>query len=86
MLSQATTEAILRSHASRLGITVELGTELVDFKQDEHKVTASLLKHSKDGPSREETIQVDWAIGSDGARGFFRRFFSALSKVDELSR
>ncbi|KAF9513704.1 hypothetical protein BS47DRAFT_1362259 [Hydnum rufescens UP504] len=37
ILGQCTAEAMLRSHLSRLGVTVELGTGLVDFTQDAHK-------------------------------------------------
>jgi FAD binding domain len=70
-LGQSTTEAILRSHLSRLDVTVELGTELVDFTQDTHKVTANLLKRDKSGSSQNETLEVDWVIGADGARGYF---------------
>jgi 2-polyprenyl-6-methoxyphenol hydroxylase-like FAD-dependent oxidoreductase len=70
-LGQSTTEAILRSHLSRLGVTVELGTELVDFTQDAHKVTANILKRDKSGTCENETLEVDWVIGADGARGYF---------------
>ncbi|KAF9505746.1 hypothetical protein BS47DRAFT_1334240 [Hydnum rufescens UP504] len=73
MLGQWSTEGILRSHLSRLGVTVELGTELVDFTQDAHKVTANLLKRDKGGSSENETLEVDWVIGADGARGVTRK-------------
>jgi 2-polyprenyl-6-methoxyphenol hydroxylase-like FAD-dependent oxidoreductase len=74
-LGQSNTEAILRSHLSGLGVTVELGTELVDFTQDAHKVTANLLKRDKGGSSQNETLEVDWMIGADGARGYFSPLF-----------
>ncbi|KAF9505536.1 hypothetical protein BS47DRAFT_1353836 [Hydnum rufescens UP504] len=67
ILGQSTTEAILRSHLSRLSVTVGLGTELVDFTQDAHKVTTNLLKRDKNGSSQNETLEVDWVIGADGA-------------------
>jgi hypothetical protein len=44
MLGQFTAATILRSHLGRLGVTVELGTELVEFTQDAHKVSTNLLK------------------------------------------
>ncbi|KAF9513726.1 hypothetical protein BS47DRAFT_1362271 [Hydnum rufescens UP504] len=53
----------------RLCVTVKLGTELVDFTQDAHKVTTNLLKHDKRGSSENEGLEVDWVIGTDGARG-----------------
>ncbi|KAF9510540.1 hypothetical protein BS47DRAFT_1347859 [Hydnum rufescens UP504] len=37
ILRQSTTGAILCSHLNRLGVAVELGTELVDFTQDTQK-------------------------------------------------
>ncbi|KAF9513709.1 hypothetical protein BS47DRAFT_1362262 [Hydnum rufescens UP504] len=62
-------EEILRFHLSRLCVTVKLGTELVDFTQDAHKVTTNLLKHDKRGFSENEALEVDWVIGADGAQG-----------------
>ncbi|KAF9503730.1 hypothetical protein BS47DRAFT_1402118 [Hydnum rufescens UP504] len=59
ILGQCTAEAMLRSHLSRLGVTVELGTGLVDFTQDAHKVTTNLLKHEHSGSSQNETLEVD---------------------------
>ncbi|KAF9504595.1 hypothetical protein BS47DRAFT_1401250 [Hydnum rufescens UP504] len=60
-------EAILRSHLSQLVVTVDIETELVDFTQDAHKVTANLLKRNKNGSSENETLEVDWVIGAGGA-------------------
>ncbi|KAF9507682.1 hypothetical protein BS47DRAFT_1366509 [Hydnum rufescens UP504] len=68
ILGQSTIEAILRSHLSQLGVTVELGTELVDFTQDACGVTGGILKRDKSGSSQNETLEVEWVIGADGAR------------------
>ncbi|KAF9504137.1 hypothetical protein BS47DRAFT_1368999 [Hydnum rufescens UP504] len=67
ILGGSTMEAILRSHLSRLVVTVDIGTELVDFTQDAHKVIANLLKRDKNGSSENETLEVDWVIGAGGA-------------------
>ncbi|KAF9513745.1 hypothetical protein BS47DRAFT_1485535 [Hydnum rufescens UP504] len=56
ILVQSSTEAILRSHLSRLGVTAELGTEFVNFTQDAHKVIANLLKRDKSGSSENEAL------------------------------
>ncbi|KAF9507423.1 hypothetical protein BS47DRAFT_1398613 [Hydnum rufescens UP504] len=62
ILGQSNTGAILRSHLSQLGVIVELGTQLVDFTQDAHKVTANPLIRDKSGSSENETMEVDWGL------------------------
>ena len=67
-VAQSETERILGQHLTQLGVEVERQVELVDFKQDEEKVTAR-LRHS-DG--REEVVQAAWLIGCDGAHSVVR--------------
>lgn len=69
LLGQATNEAILREHLAKYNVLVELGTELVSFEQDDTKVTVHLDKQASDGSVAKETLNVEWLIGSDGARG-----------------
>lgn len=67
-MGQDTAERILRSHLAKYGCEVELGTSLSIFKQDEDRVTATLVKYV-DGEENTEEVDVDWLIGADGARG-----------------
>ncbi|KAF9504228.1 hypothetical protein BS47DRAFT_699079 [Hydnum rufescens UP504] len=60
ILGQSTTEAILRSHLSRLGVTVELGTELVDFTQDAHKGCSKTTWHQLLGRNAGELSFICW--------------------------
>jgi 2-polyprenyl-6-methoxyphenol hydroxylase-like FAD-dependent oxidoreductase len=56
---------------NRFGVSVELGTELGTFNQDERFVTASLAKRPAGGnrPS-EETVQVPYMVGCDGGKSW----------------
>ncbi|GAA1987694.1 FAD-dependent monooxygenase [Amycolatopsis minnesotensis] len=67
-LGQSRTEEILRDRLAEFGVTVELGTELVGFAQDENGVTAT-LRH--DG--RDEAVRADYLVGTDGGRSFVRK-------------
>lgn len=68
MMGQNAAEEILRSHLAKYGCEVELGTSLVSFQQDSERVTAVLSKN-ENGKESTETIEVDWLVGADGARG-----------------
>ncbi|KAF9502788.1 hypothetical protein BS47DRAFT_1370015 [Hydnum rufescens UP504] len=46
-----------------------------EFTQDAHKVTANLLKQHKNGSSQNETLEVDWVIGTDRVRGYLSPVF-----------
>lgn len=69
MNSQSVTGAALRKHLATYGVQVELGVEITAFTQDASSVTAQLLKTSRDGQKKEETLVVDYVLGMDGARG-----------------
>ena len=86
MLPQPSTEGILRAALAKLGVTPELGTELVGLEQDDKAVTVRLLKHSTDGrgETQEESITVDWMIGTDGGKGRVLRVLQ-LGEADFLS-
>lgn len=68
-MGQPTLEGILRSHLARYGCTVELGTQLVSFVQDNTCVHAKLKHCADNGSEREEDIQAAFLIGADGAKG-----------------
>lgn len=66
MIGQYCAEAILRKHLAEYGVIPELATELVGFEQNGESVTAHLVKHNGD-KDVEETVVVDYLVGSDGA-------------------
>jgi 2-polyprenyl-6-methoxyphenol hydroxylase-like FAD-dependent oxidoreductase len=68
MLPQSQTETILEGHLNSLGVQVERQTELLRFSPSADKVTA-FLRHA-DG--REETMEIDWLVGCDGAHSTVR--------------
>ncbi|KAI0037163.1 FAD binding domain-containing protein [Vararia minispora EC-137] len=72
MLGQDSNCTVLRKHLEEQGIEVELGTELVNFEQDEDGVSTTL---NKDG--KEERLRVKFLIGADGARGVTRKQLGA---------
>ncbi|KAI6108246.1 FAD binding domain-containing protein [Pisolithus sp. B1] len=73
-MGQPTLEAIMREHLAKLGCTVELGTRLVSFMQDEKCVRVKVAKHrSDDGEEVEEDIEAAYLIGADGAKGITRK-------------
>ena len=67
-MGQNSAEEILRSHLAKFGCEVELGTALSSFQQDSERVTAVLVK-TVDGKETTESVEVDWLVGADGARG-----------------
>lgn len=66
-LPQDVHERILVEHLAKAGVTVERGTALVSFVQDEAGVTATL---AKDGA--RETVRADYIVGADGAHSAVR--------------
>ena len=65
---QFRTEEILRARLEELGGRVELGTELVEFRQDADGVTATLRRGEVD-----EEVRVDYLVGADGGRSTVRK-------------
>ncbi|KAF7982425.1 hypothetical protein HWV62_28549 [Athelia sp. TMB] len=72
LMGQNSAEEILRSHLAKFGCEVELGTTLSSFQQDSEHVTAVLVK-TVDDKETTESIEVDWLVGADGARGVTRK-------------
>lgn len=71
MLGQDSTCAILRMHLQKLGVSVELATELVGLQQDDAGVTATLKATTPHG-EQEENLRVSFVLGADGGKGSSR--------------
>ena len=67
-LGQNSNCAILREHLSKLGIKVEVSTEMITYEQDEDGVTATLEVNGN-----EEKVRAKFLLGTDGAKGPTRR-------------
>jgi 2-polyprenyl-6-methoxyphenol hydroxylase-like FAD-dependent oxidoreductase len=65
---QFRTEEILREQLADFGAHVELGTELVDFSQDDDGVTATLASGGD-----TETVRAAYLVGADGGRSTVRK-------------
>lgn len=48
-------------------MSVEMDCELVDFDQDDHGVTAHIIKRGGDHESLD-TVRASFLVGADGAR------------------
>jgi 2-polyprenyl-6-methoxyphenol hydroxylase-like FAD-dependent oxidoreductase len=68
MLPQSETERLMEQLLNSLGVQIERKVELIRFVHDEDAVTAFLRR--PDGS--EETVDVDWMIGCDGAHSVVR--------------
>ncbi|MCE7011617.1 FAD-dependent monooxygenase [Kibdelosporangium philippinense] len=68
--SQERLEPILADRARELGATIRFSTELVEFTQDEHGVTA-VLRDLNTG--EEQTVGVEYMVGADGHRSPIRQ-------------
>ena len=68
ILPQNKTEALLADRVGAQGVTIERGTELIAFTQDDAGVTATLRQ--QDG--RETTARARWLVGADGAHSAVR--------------
>ncbi|KAI6018035.1 hypothetical protein PISMIDRAFT_690216 [Pisolithus microcarpus 441] len=74
LIGQQTLEAILREHLAKFGCTVELGTRLASFTQDDKSVRAKIFKHRTDQAEEvEEEVEAAYLIGADGAKGVTRK-------------
>lgn len=62
----------MRSHLERLGISVELNTELRSFEQFPDHVIATIVKH-EDEKDVVETVQYQYLVGTDGGRSAYFR-------------
>jgi 2-polyprenyl-6-methoxyphenol hydroxylase-like FAD-dependent oxidoreductase len=65
MIAQCRTEEILRAKLAEYGVTVELGTELLDFTSSATGVRAKV--------GTGEEISADYLVGCDGGRSAVRR-------------
>ncbi|MGK8556837.1 FAD-dependent monooxygenase [Nocardia gipuzkoensis] len=68
VLGQSRTEAILREGLAGFGVSVELGTALVGFTQDDNGVTATL---ECDGT--RESVRAAYLVGADGGKSTVRK-------------
>ncbi|KAI6117272.1 FAD binding domain-containing protein [Pisolithus croceorrhizus] len=74
LIGQQTLEAILRKHLAKFDCTVELGTRLASFTQDDNGVKAKIFKHRSDQAEEvEEEVEAAYLIGADGAKGVTRK-------------
>jgi 2-polyprenyl-6-methoxyphenol hydroxylase-like FAD-dependent oxidoreductase len=80
MLPQSDTERLLEQHLNSLGVEVERRVELMRFVADEDAVTAFLRR--PDGS--EETLDVAWMIGCDGAHSVVRHGLGMKFEGDTL--
>jgi 2-polyprenyl-6-methoxyphenol hydroxylase-like FAD-dependent oxidoreductase len=80
MLPQSDTERLLDEHLNTFGVKVERQVELIQFTSAADKVSAT-LRHA-DG--QEETIEVAWLIGCDGAHSAVRHGLNFTFEGDTL--
>jgi 2-polyprenyl-6-methoxyphenol hydroxylase-like FAD-dependent oxidoreductase len=80
MLPQSETERLMEQHLNSFGVEVERRVELIRFVADEDAVTAFLRR--PDGS--EETLDVDWMIGCDGAHSVVRHGLGMEFEGDTL--
>jgi 2-polyprenyl-6-methoxyphenol hydroxylase-like FAD-dependent oxidoreductase len=70
VLRQAETEAALLAHLAGRGVTVEWGSELVAFHDDEAAGVVATLRHAG---GRTERVRARYLAGCDGAASTVRR-------------
>jgi 2-polyprenyl-6-methoxyphenol hydroxylase-like FAD-dependent oxidoreductase len=80
MLPQSETERLMEQHLNSLGVEVERQVEMIRFVADEDAVTAFLRR--PDGS--EETVDIDWMIGCDGAHSAVRHGLGAEFEGDTM--
>ena len=68
-MGQCVTESVFRKHLERLGVEVELGTELTALEQDSEGVTATLGINCAEGEEMVEKMRAAFVIGADGGKG-----------------
>jgi 2,4-dichlorophenol 6-monooxygenase len=69
-LPQHVMEPILLRHAIASGARVRFSTELIDFEQDEHGVTSTLVDR---GTGKQFTVRSQYLVGADGGRSLVAR-------------
>jgi 2-polyprenyl-6-methoxyphenol hydroxylase-like FAD-dependent oxidoreductase len=79
-LSQAETERILNEHLASVGIAVERGIELADYRAEENGVTARLIRS---GGGDQESVHAGYLVGCDGAHSAVRRLTGIRFEGDE---
>ncbi|RZL83745.1 MAG: pentachlorophenol monooxygenase [Rhodococcus sp. (in: high G+C Gram-positive bacteria)] len=67
-LPQYATERILTEHLATFGTTIERGTRLTAFEQDDDGVTSTLA-----GADGDETVRIQYLLGCDGAHSVVRK-------------
>ena len=80
MLPQSETERLMERHLNSLGVEVERRVELTRFVADEDAVTAFLGR--PDGS--EESVDVEWLVGCDGAHSAVRHGLGMEFEGDTL--
>lgn len=68
MVPQSETERLLQEHLATFHHNVEYAIELIDIKQENDIVIATLRLAN----GKEETLRSDWLIGCDGINSFVR--------------
>ena len=68
MLPQNETERLMEQHLNACGVRVERQVELIRFVTATDEVTVTL----RNADGREETLDVPWLIGCDGAHSSVR--------------
>lgn len=64
----------MREHLTKFGCSVELGTRLASFTQDDQCVRAKIVKRRIDQAEEvEEVVEAAYLIGADGARSVTRK-------------
>lgn len=81
-IPQSETERLLEEHLASLGVTVERGTELLEFTDGEEAV--SCVIRGADGATG--TARADWLLGCDGARSTIRHGLNLDFVGDTLSQ
>lgn len=80
MVPQYETEAVLRRHLAAHGVAPDLGTELLDFEQDEGGLSARL----REPDGTERTGRFAWLVACDGAHSVVRHRLGLDFKGDTL--
>lgn len=78
-LAQHDSEKMLLEYLQAQNINVEMETELLDFKQSENGIEAT-IRHN----NNTETVQSDWLIACDGIRSIVREKLSLPFNGREL--
>jgi 2-polyprenyl-6-methoxyphenol hydroxylase-like FAD-dependent oxidoreductase len=80
MIPQSETERLMEQHLNRCGVEVERGVELVRFTPAGERVIA-VLRHPD---QHEETLELPWLLGCDGAHSSVRHGLGMAFEGDTL--